>query len=163
MANELIGFEVQGLAELQAKLAKLPKEAQGAMIDEVNAYMLNVMRAYAPYKSVTRRQAYDDETFFSDKQRRFFFAALNDGRIQIPYRRTQTLSRGWKVLDKGTKSLIYNEVSYAKYVQDAEQQARMMGMIGWKGYQALLKERMAKILQVADAGVKKAIKKLKLG
>ena len=161
MANELIGFEVQGLAELQAKLAKLPKEAQDAMIDEVNAYMLNVMRAYAPYKSVTRRQAYG-ETFFSDKQRRFFFAALNDGRIQVPYRRTQTLSRGWRVLDKGASSMLYNEVSYAKYVQDTEQQARLQTAIGWKGYQELLKERMAKILQVADAGVKKALKKLKL-
>jgi hypothetical protein len=39
----------------------------------------------------TTMQAVRGVTFLTDKQRRFFFAALRDGRIKVPYRRTGQL------------------------------------------------------------------------
>ncbi len=76
--NDFIAIDIVGLPELQAKLAKLPPEAQNAIVDDVSEYFLNVLREYPPQKSITRKAAYG-VSFFSDKQRRFFFAALKSG------------------------------------------------------------------------------------
>ena len=162
MANEFIGIDVIGPKEVQAKLAKLPEAAQDAGVDEANAYLLNVVRTYPPRASVSRAQAYG-QTFQSDKQRRWFFAALNSGEISVPYRRTQDLSRSWHILGQGKKSILVNESPYAHFVQQKETQANMMRLIGWKAVEDIVQERMAKILEKFDAGVKKAIHKLGLG
>lgn len=65
--------------------------------------------------------------FVSDKQRRYFFAALRDGRITVPYRRTGLLGRRWlfKVEgDPGGATLeVGNDTPYGIYVQSAEHQA----------------------------------------
>lgn len=59
------------------------------------------------------------QPFKSDKQRRWFFAALKSGAITVPYRRTQTLAKGWKIVTKTTGYTIENTVPYAPLVQGA--------------------------------------------
>lgn len=160
MADDFIAIDIVGLKELQAKLKGLPEAAQDAIVDDVSKYYLNVLREYPPRKYVSRMEAYG-QTFFSDKQRRYFFAALADGRIQTPYNRTQALSKGWKQIGRGKESILANEMPYADLVM-GEGQSRMSQKIGWKTLPDIIKERWAKAMEIADAAVKKAIKKMRL-
>ena len=100
--------------------------------DEVSEFFKRKMQDYPPQKRVTRQQAYG-KTFFTDKQRRWFFGALNRGELEIPYRRTKKLAEGWTVL-KGTRGerSLTNITPYAPLVQDRSRQSRMMKIIGWR-------------------------------
>jgi hypothetical protein len=158
--SDFIGLEVKGLEELQAKLKKLPDAARDMIVDDVNKDIVNYMKSYESYKHVSIKQAYGG--FKSDKQRRFFFAALADGRIEVPYKRTQALANAWKVIGKGYQSIIVNEKPYAGFVMGDDEQANMMKIEGWKPISKRLKEHMTAIIKAADAAVKKAIRKLNL-
>lgn len=160
MADPFVAVEVQGLAELQAKLKQLPIEAQDMVVDDLNKYYLNVFRGYPPKNYVTRKAAYG-VTFFTEKQRRWFFANLNEGNIDVPYVRTQQLSKGWRQVGSGRTSFLANERAGAPYVV-GDDQSRHEAMVGWKKAVDVIKERMSKALQVADGAVKKAIRKLHL-
>jgi hypothetical protein len=50
-----------------------------------------VRPALRVYPNASRKK----QPFVSAKQRAYFFAALNDGRIQVPYRRTSALGENW--------------------------------------------------------------------
>lgn len=158
MANSLIGFDIEGLEQLQNKLAHLPQDVKDAASNDVAKYLLNVVRGYPPQKSVTRKQAYG-VTFFSDKQRRWFFAALKSGAINVPYKRTQAFSRGWKIIGQGEQTILVNESDYGGYLMGPGQQSRMQMMIGWKTTDQILEERSERIDRIADAALKKALNK----
>lgn len=69
--------------------------------------------------------------FVSDKQRRWFFAALRNGEIEVPYKRTRQLSRGWETrADRGDVEVV-NPVRYAAWVMGRRHQTSMMKKIGW--------------------------------
>lgn len=152
-------IEVQGLKELQAALKKLPPLAADMGTDKANEYMINVLRSYPPPRRVTYREAYGG--WKSDKQRRYFFWALRNGMIRVPYLRTQTLSGGWAIAGSGARSFIYNETPYVGWVM-GDGQARMMQLIGWKKADDILEERKDRVTEKFNAGVKKAIKQLGL-
>jgi hypothetical protein len=64
----------------------------------------------------------------SEKQRRWFFAALRSGEIQVPYRRTMTLQKRWttRVSGSGLGTLmgeVGNVTVYGPFVQKADEQA----------------------------------------
>jgi len=152
---------VDGAAELSAKLNKLPEAVQDAVIDEVNPYLVNVLKAYPAYRYISFKQAYGG--FFSEKQRKYVMARIREGSIRPGQpNRTQRMARGWKVLGGGRNSLIVNETPYAPYLMSDSQQARMPAKIGWKKLMDVIKNRMKKIQDKADAGAKKAIKRLGL-
>lgn len=157
--TDFIGIDVAGLDELQKILARLPDELRGQIVDDVGEYIHNVLRLYPPYKYVSRRAAYG-QTFFSDRQRRWFFAALRDGQLEIPYKRTQALSRGWRKLGQGTNLMIVNEAAHAGYVMGDGTQSRHAAAIGWKTTAQIVEERQDRIIEIAQAGAKKAIKRL---
>lgn len=163
MANDFIGIDVQGIKELQAKLAKLPKAAQDAGADEAYDYLLNVLREYPPYKYVSRATGYDGTPWFSEKQRRYVMAAINEGTI-VPGRsnRSQEMAKGWKKHGSGAAAFIANEVPYSGYLMGDDSQSRHMAKIGWKTLSKVTQERLSKIVEKFDAGVKKAIKRLGL-
>ena len=157
-SGDFIAIDVEGLAPLVKGLNKLPQEVQDAAGDDVSEYLINILRHYPSQKRVTRAQAYGT-TFFSDNQRKFFFAALRDGRISVPYRRTQTFRNAWRQIGKGIKSIIANEVSYGGFLMGDSEQSRMSKLIGWKTLSNLLKERQSKIVKILEAAVKKGMKK----
>jgi len=73
----------------------------------------------------------------SERQRRFFFAALKDGRIEVPYIRggspgSEKLGQRWTVvfLSGGTSARIENNASYAPFVMGREQ-AAYHRITGW--------------------------------
>lgn len=160
--NSFIATEVIGLTEIQARMKKLIPEAADAGIDEANKYLVEVMREYPTYKYVSRKAAYG-QTFVSDKQRRYVMARIREGSI-TPGKpnRTQEFRRGWKILGRGKNSMIANEVPYGHWLMDNQDQARQPGMVGWKKIEAVIKDKMPRIIEKFDVGVKKAIKKLGL-
>lgn len=158
MSDDFIGIDITGEDEIARKLKGLPPAAQDAAVDEMSKYLLNVLRLYPPQKYVSRKDAYG-VSFFSDKQRRWFFAALKSGELSIPYKRSYNLRDNWKQLGRGASSIIVNETSYAKYVMGDKEQSRHEQKVGWKKLGDIVKERMGRVLEKADAGIKRAIKK----
>ena len=158
MASDFIGIDLQGLPELRALLNGLPQAVRDAVIDDVSKYLINVLKLYPPQKSVSRRQAYG-VTFFTEKQRRWFFASLKDGSLEIPYRRTQTLANGWKQVGSGESSIIANETPYAALVMGAGEQSRHAVAIGWKDVNTIVDERMGRIDRIAEAAAEKGMRK----
>jgi len=160
MADDFIAIETIGDEELLRALRALPDEMQNAVIEDVNEYALNVLRTYPSQRYISRKAAYGT-TFFTDKQRRFFFAALKDGSINVPYKRTQGLRRGWRVEGQGPTSFLVNETPYADLIM-GEGQSRHAEKIGWKKAINLIEERMERILRIAQSGVARAIRKVGL-
>lgn len=163
MANDFILLEVTGIRELQAKLKALPPEYQDAITDDVLAYLKEVFVKYPSYKYVARRTAYPEVGgWFSEKQRKFVMASIRQGTIKIPYRRSQTLSRGWKVHGRGRSSFLANETGYAHLVMGDNTQERGARARGWSMISQIISDRMPRIIEKADAALKKAIKRLGL-
>lgn len=159
MADDFIGLEVYGVEEIRSLLAKVPTAVADEAVDEVNKYLLNVLKQYPPYKHVRYADAYGG--FKSDKQRRYVMARIAEGTITPGYaNRSQNFAKGWKVVDKGVSSLIVNEVPYGHYLMGDTTQARIMGMIGWDRITFIIRERMPEIVKKAVAGVKKGLAKL---
>jgi hypothetical protein len=164
MADDFIAVDITGLQDLGERFKKLPPAMQEEGMKEVNTYMLNVLRQYPAEKRIKRSAAYPEVNgWFSDKQRRWFFAALRSGELDLPYSRTQELGKAWKVVgNEAAKSIIANEAPAAPYVMGDTEQSRMSKMIGWKKISDIVKERMPRILERFDVGVKNAVKKLRL-
>ena len=127
-------------------------------LEEVGGFMRGKLKDYPTYRYVSRKAAYG-KSFFSDKQRRWFFAALADGRI-TPGRpnRTGTLGEGWRITAVGPKQLdLVNAVPYAKFVQgtDPHPHAAQPRMAGWKSITYWLKEFKSEIGRVGMKNLKK--------
>jgi hypothetical protein len=148
MANDLIGIDITGAKELVEKLEKLPANLGDAGVENSNRYMLNVEQQYAP--------SHRGEPFkwTSDKQRRFVFAT-----VKLPYTRTQTLRRGWKLLGKGRNQILVNEVPYARFLKSIQDQQVGHFLREWTVVEEDVKDHGPRILQKFDEGVRKAIKK----
>jgi hypothetical protein len=159
MANDFIGIEVFGIEELRREFGNWPPIIQDEVVNSVNAHVLKNIKRYPPYKYVTFRQAYGG--WFSEKQRRYVMARIAEGTIKpgMP-NRTNRLAQGWKVIDKGTQSLIVNEVPYAGYVMGAGTQARMHQKIGWDTIPQWLNKNMGGIIKAAREGLTNALRKI---
>ena len=161
MSDNFVGIDVTGIEELVSKLQSLPPEAQDQAVEQVNKYLLNVLRMYPPYSYVPFKTAYGG--WFSEKQRRYVMARIREGSIQPGKpNRTQFFSQNWKQVGYGKQSILANETPYAPYLVGDREQARMPAKIGWKKLGQTIKERMDQIIRRAEAGVKSALKKLGL-
>lgn len=147
--------------KLSTKLDKFERgDVLGQTLGEVGEFMRGKLREYPSYRFVSRRAAYG-VPFFSDKQRRWFFAALADGRI-TPGRpnRTGALGDGWRITSNGPKQIdLVNAVEYAKYVQgtDPHPHAAQPRMAGWKSITYWLKTFHSEIGRVGMKNLKRWI------
>lgn len=170
MANDFIGIDIAGLPELLAKLQALPDEMQDQVTEAVATYLINVLRLYPSQRSVTRAQAYPDTPpitndgrsvpgFFSMKQLRWFFAALNRGELDVPYKRTQGIARGWQAIGSGRNMIIANEAPGVMFVHDNQLQSRHEALVGWQKINSIISQRSPRLGEVMDGAIKKAIRK----
>ena len=160
--NDFITVDVQGIQNLQEKLSKLGGLAAPQIAEDVAEYLKNVVQTEQPTPNMVSRKAAYGQTFQSDKQRRWFFAALADGSLQVPYKRTQGMRNAWRVIGKGgLNPMLVNETE-AAYWTMGEVQARQPAMVGWKKLDDIVKSRMYQIKGVANAAVKKVIRILGL-
>jgi hypothetical protein len=107
------------------------------ILDESGREGVRFMREYPERMHLRRRDVYGTP-FVSDRQRRWFFAALRDGSLVIPRKRTMTLARSWNALyqrdARGASVTIgsnANMAPYNIYVQSEENQSLFMAALGW--------------------------------
>jgi len=157
--SNFVGVDIAGAKEIEEKLKQIPPEAQDAGVESAKVYIVNFEQAYPPYTYVSIEQA---GGWRSEKQRRYVMARIREGSIQIPYARTQTLRKGWRVEGSGRNQIVVNEVEYAPYVKDIQSQAQGHMLRGWGVVQTEIQDRMDEIVRKFDAGVKEALRKLGL-
>ena len=157
-------IEILNYKEIEAKLNKLPIEVADNCMTEVQDYMLNVMKSDQPPEVyVSRVEAYG-QSFFSDKQRKWYWAAVGRGELTpgVHKRRTGEMSRGWHKVRTGLTGYIENRVKGAAYVYGDTRQANQPALVGWKKVTQQIMDRLDKINKIIDGAAKKAIKKLGL-
>lgn len=100
-----------------------------AGLKAMGGYLRGRMAVYPPTEGNRPPQR-----FVSERQRRWFFAALKDGSLQIPYRRTGNLAKKWgqAEADGGLTQVVGNDAAYAPYVVGHESQSAYMRGLGWK-------------------------------
>jgi len=153
--NDLIGIDFENDEFIQTVLPRLPQEIRDAATDDVSNYLLNILRSYPSYRYISRKAAYG-VSFFTEKQRGWFFANLNSGELQIPYQRTGTLEGGWKITGQGIETVLINDVPYAGLAY-GENQSRHLAKIGWKKIPEFLRARRTAIRNVIAKAVGSAI------
>jgi hypothetical protein len=157
-------IEILNYKEIEAKLNKLPIEVADNCMTEVQDYMLNVMQSDQPPEVyVSRVEAYG-QSFFSDKQRKWYWAQVGAGNLTpgVHKRRTGEMSRGWHKVRTGLTGYIENRVKGAAYVYGDTSQANQPALVGWKKVTQQIMDRLDKINKIIDGAAKKAIKKLGL-
>ncbi len=164
MPDKFIGIDIVGLPEVQAKLQKLvDAEMADKAADEAAKYLKDVLKAYPSQQSISRKQAYPEVGgWFSERQRRWFFAALNSGEIDVPYRRTQSLRNAWQIVGHGRTLILANEMPYASLVYGSSsgaEQSRMSKLGGWDRIPIIIQERQKRINEIIEAVIQKEIKK----
>ena len=128
------------LRGLSRDMQKVAMKAGG---DQLEYYLRN--NTEPPENPVTRFAAYG-KTFFTLKQQRFFFAALKDGRITVPYVRTHSVQEGWERKNTPLGASFVNRSSAAKWTIAPATQTRHEKLVGWKTYPTLLKESMRSVV-----------------
>ena len=120
------------IARIQAKLADIPEGAGNAGVEASTNYLLGVFvnKEVPESKSVfegSRTAAYG-VPFFSDKQRKFFFAAIVD---TLPYERggqNNGVESDWKIEGSGKSMRIVNYSQAAHFLYDNTKQARQLAL-----------------------------------
>lgn len=149
--SDFIGIDISGVTTISERLKRLPKEARDAGVESANEYIVNIMQTYPPKPRAPF-------VWSSDKQRKYVMAKIREGGY---IGRTQELRNAWKTVGTGYNQMVVNETPYAQYVQGDNQ---IIGHTtnGWQTIAMNLKSRGKDILKKFEAGVRSAIKKLKL-
>lgn len=124
MTEIIITIDNEALAFFSAAPARLQRALRLGTEDAAD-HLMERMRTYPD-------QSTGKINFVSEKQRRFFFWALNEGIITVPYRRTRTLAKSWSRTVQTVPGGAVGEVGsneniapYNRFVQDRTQQARI--------------------------------------
>ena len=124
-----VDVEVEGLATLLARLEAGERRVNLELARAMTDILERLKDRVAKYpKTQSKKPPSMRGKFASDKQRRWFFAALRRGEIQVPYRRRGTLGRKWAVKVKMAPEVVGylgNVRPYAGYVQDRKNQAKI--------------------------------------
>ena len=157
-------IEIEGLKELMQQLdpKRMDRFANTAMHGAANIVRAEVKK----YPNEGPRPG-DWPGFKSEKQRRYFFWALRQGKIEVPYRRGQSpgsekLGSSWtqriKKIQHGWEAIIGTRVSYARYVMDKTMQAEIhKGR--WNTVQDIAEQQAKNVQQFFDAAVQRWMRK----
>ena len=154
-------FDPRQLAKIEKMLNELPKGAKSIVVPAINEYIIGEeghgLKHEPGYNYVDRTSAYGFP-FFTDKQRRWFFWALNSGEINPGQdNRTGRFSAGWKTRGDLYRQTIYNDVPYGKHLM-SEGQARQPAKVGWRKISEVVKSNMKGAIRHAYAALAKWFK-----
>lgn len=112
-------MEVKGFNRVANKLRTLAAKMDEITSDEIYkwAQQTRADLKAEPYPAKNEKS----KTWASDKQRKYVMAAIREGRIQVPYRRTGGLANRWSAARTTKGAVIRNSARYAKYVVGDEQ------------------------------------------
>lgn len=159
-----ITIKAQGIQIVPKRLqdfdADIPKVGAGL----VYGRMVAAQKRITKYPPIIRGRS---QPFKTDKQRRFFFWALRNGLITVPYQRTGTYGRAWRLTrnpSKGIKSDGYTLA--ARAVQSGRDytalvggnaggggQAKIHGDGGWALARDVIEEEAAKLPSEISGGL----------
>jgi hypothetical protein len=176
MADGPIKITVTGLKELQAAIAKFPKQVEIYMVragqESARKVILTTrgMQKYPPAGEANAPRSYG--SFYSIATRKVSNRwyqrgygskwALKGGGTGGSAT-SENLGKQWYVMHRSTFTTeIGNRASYAKYVHDDEQQARFMAPKGWRKLKEVATEKMPQLVKVYDAWIKKLLHDIKL-
>ena len=106
------------------------------------------------------------QPFKTDKSRRFFFWALREGKIEVPYRRgmspgSEKLGTSWttKVSADGRTGRVGNDTAYGRLVQDRASQTAYHKTTGWNTVQDIAKKEQNAVLKFFQLQYERLLKK----
>jgi len=155
-----VNFRIRNVKAVQDFIKSVPRGAVRVALKAFSEYILgndqHGLRHNEPYKYVTRKSAYG-VSFFTEKQRRWFFWALNTGQIDPGSgKRTGETSRAWKAEPRndGYRYTMTNNTPGGYYTRDDYGQARQPAKVGWRKVSAVLTANYAGAIRAAVAAVK---------
>ena len=159
-------IRVEGLPELLKRITDLQQLRPVKLAVRTAAlHVKGKVAVYPQQRRMTRASVYGS-TFVSDKQRRYFFAALKRGEIEVPYRRgespkSETLGRRWTVniTNNGMRAVIGNNASYGPLVMDQDRQSVFMKAVGWRTVQEIVEDERATVMEVIRRGITETLMK----
>lgn len=155
MPDLTISIEPRGLAELVAKFGRVTSlQVLRVPMTQGLALLHNDLATYPT-------ASHNPQPFKSERSRRWFFAALRDGRLTVPYRRTGNLGRSWtSEISEGADSLlgvVGNVRSYAPWVQSADQRSSYFEGSGWVTDEQAFNRRKDQIVNMFTEAIDKAL------
>ena len=128
MTTVTITIDSREVVEL---LTRAPQRIDRALRAGMDDSLSLLHRDMATYPARQSRKPNPGQ-FVSERQRRFVMASIRDGRIKLPYKRTNTLKNSWQKRITGYGTSIVGEVvssgataPYNRLLQDRDRQARM--------------------------------------
>jgi hypothetical protein len=160
-----VNFKVRGIEELQKFLESLPRGAVRIALKAFTEYVIgdenHGLKHPDPYKFVTRKSAYGF-SFFTDKQRRWFFANLNDdesNELKIGDNRTGTSEDAWQfVMVSDWNIRITNPEPGAYFTRDDSGQARQPEKVGWRKTTKVIMDNFAGGVRAANTAINEWLK-----
>lgn len=109
------------------------------------------------------------QPFVSDRQRRYFFWALAQGIIEVPYRRGKSARSeryGTQFYveshPRNLTTIVGNRASYARWLTDKDQQSGYMAARGWRKLKEVALEQEDNIVAIYDRWIQQALKRIGL-
>lgn len=146
---------IKGDKELQAKFRKLSNPQE--LVPTLKAVAVDIKGAISKYPEGNQHRP---QPFKTAKQRAFFFWALANNVIEVPYRRGQSpgsedLGPSWTVkgMKGGLQQVVGNDTSYGPLVQDPNMQTTYHQETGWQTTDDVIEEKEKEALREIQKAV----------
>lgn len=160
MPDEPTNIRIEGIDRLLKKLGRMGSAVYKPAIAEAATHIKSVLEVYPPRR-------YGKQPFKTARQRAYVMWALNEGLIEIPYRRglspgSQALGRRWTIefRDNGKTAIVGNNVRYGPLVQGADTQSRYHQLTGWKTDRQVATEEAPAVKEILARHIREAWRKI---
>lgn len=158
-----INFEFGDLKRMQEAWAS-SRETVAPILEEAMeraASLLQAqMRTYPEQRGDLHLQGSSPPPFYSEKQKRWFFGALQRDEIVVPYERTNALEESWQVQpveasDTHLHAAVFTNLAVAKWVQSSLTQAGMFFAVApyWQTAQDVVRDQKEPITALFNNAV----------
>ena len=164
-----IKFRIRNVEAVQSFLRAIPRGAVKVALEAFTDYVIgdesHGLRHADPYKFVTRKSAYGF-SFFTDKQRRWFFWALRSGKINPGQNnRTGKSTEAWTFTPqekgKNYSFRLVNDTAGGYWTRSDKYQARQLGKVGWWKVAKVVAKNLPSAIKAARIAVKAYLQKNK--
>lgn len=150
---DFVGLELRGARNLDARLkGAMGKPGYVAGLRAASkVFIEDDLKRYPPYR-------YVPQEFTSEKHQRWFFWALRQGIITVPYSRTGAMREGWRALKFRAESvLIVNEEPAAVWAKGDETQTDAHRRRGWRTVGEDLRRAAQKLARIVARHIERAM------
>jgi hypothetical protein len=156
MADEF-ELDIEGLAEVSALLEALGRDVEEELTPIVDKALKYLWQQLPPYPPKPGPDA--PSPLVTDKQRRWFFAALREGRITVPYKRRQADGLGGSISTEVRSAageitgLMGPSVPYAPHVVGLDEQAAIHQNRWWI-FEEEIEKNLPGAIDIVEDGVR---------